>query len=76
MQLFQNVHDRCPVCGEMKNGPCRSRLTGRKLSVKHDADLYLSSGGKAEQEPVQIKLLNQERDRQKDPANVERRGRT
>lgn len=27
---------RCPVCGEYLTGPCRGRLTGRALSIRHD----------------------------------------
>ena len=35
--------ERCIVCGEKASDPCRSRLTGRVLSIKHDATVYPAS---------------------------------
>ena len=57
---------RCPVCGENLKEPCRSRLTGRALPVKHEAGLYLATGdNKPEAESVKKRLEREKRERDK-----------
>jgi len=57
--------DRCPLCGELATHPCRSRLTGKRLSVKHSSGLWLSSGNMPERESVYERLQREQRERGK-----------
>ena len=60
-----NEYRRCPVCGEKASHPCRSRLTGKRLSIKHDAGLYLATGNKPETESVYERLQRENKERGK-----------
>ena len=57
---------RCAVCGELLTSPCRGRLTGRRLSIRHDPALLPWSVG--------IETLNFDERAAKEAAEVASKG--